>query len=484
LTVESTINKSGPYAGAGSTGPFLVEFRFLDQTHLRVIKTSTAGVNSDLVLTTDYSVAGVGNPTGSVTLTAPLALGENLTIVRNVPATQEANYVQNDAFPAESHEDALDKATMLIQQLQERVASALALPPTASGVNTELPVPQANFLIGWNSSADGLGNIDPSTLAAIVAYGNFSKLIGSGDGSTKDFIASSDLISENNAQVHISGIRQRPGTDYTILGTKLSFVTAPGVGTNNILVVWGSALPVGSVSDASVTTPKLVDGVLTADTAGRAKMADSYVTTAKIADDAVTFAKTQNISTARVLGRSSAGTGDIEQLSLSGNLNLSGGVLSANPVLGTAVNTTSGTFVDLTGIPSWVKRITLMLKGVSTNGVAAYFLQLGAGSIDTSGYSAASAVLVDATLPAVTNAPSGFYFASGNSSNVWSGSIVLTHMGSNIWFCVGGLANSSTTALVTISGNKTLSGVLDRIRLTTVGGTDTFDAGSINILYE
>lgn len=120
MTVSTTTSKSGPYAGAGMTGPFLVDFRFLENSHLRVIKTSDDGVDATISLGTDYIVSGAGDGSGVVTLLVGLLEGEKLTIVRDVPATQEADYVQNDAFPAESHEEALDKLTMLAQQLAEQ----------------------------------------------------------------------------------------------------------------------------------------------------------------------------------------------------------------------------------------------------------------------------------------------------------------------------------------------------------------------------
>lgn len=251
MTVESTINKSGPYAGAGSVGPYTVGFRFLDQTHLRVIKT-VDDVDANLSLATDYSVAGVGNPTGSVTLVAPLATGEKLTIIRNVPATQEADYVQNDAFPAESHEAALDKLTMLVQQMDETISRSLTLPPsTSSSVSTQLPPPEANFVIGWNEAEDALINVDPASFATIVAYGTTASDLFSGNGAQTAFTLTHDPASVNNMDVAVGGVTQRPGLDYTwSSGTTMTFTTAPPAGTNNILVRYQLALPIGS-SDSS-----------------------------------------------------------------------------------------------------------------------------------------------------------------------------------------------------------------------------------------
>ena len=138
MTVSSTISRSGPYAGAGTTGPFAVGFRFLEDAHLRVVKTSAQGVDADLSLGIDFFASGAGEVNGSVILVAPLGSRERLTILRSVPETQEADDVQNDAFPAESHERALDKLTMIAQQQAEQLGRALRL-----GVDRRSPVAPA-----------------------------------------------------------------------------------------------------------------------------------------------------------------------------------------------------------------------------------------------------------------------------------------------------------------------------------------------------
>ena len=166
---------------------------------------------------------------------------------------------------------------------------------------------------------------------------------------------------------------------------------------------------------------------------------------------------------------------------------ISGAVMStmASSVLtsATAQASTSGTSIDFTGIPSWVKRITVMFNGVSTNGTSNPLIQIGSGSVQTTGYSSVSANLQASS--ATVSATTGFVIYQNYAPAAVMGSIVLTLFGSNIWAASGvtgtvvGLVISYTTA-----GNVTLSGALDRVRITTVNGTDTFDAGSINILYE
>lgn len=154
--------------------------------------------------------------------------------------------------------------------------------------------------------------------------------------------------------------------------------------------------------------------------------------------------------------------------------------------LGTAQNTTSGTAIDFTGIPSWVKRITVMLNGVSTNGASPVRVQAGGGSVQTSGYAGYNLQYSNTGI-AGANIANGFdmSLASGEgSAAIRSGSVVLTNVSGNIWVATGSIGSTANVFGSTVNGNVTLSGTLDRIRLTTVNGTDLFDAGSVNILYE
>lgn len=162
-------------------------------------------------------------------------------------------------------------------------------------------------------------------------------------------------------------------------------------------------------------------------------------------------------------------------------------------IAGTAVASTSGTSIDFTGIPSWVKRITVMFNGVSTNGTSALQVQIGdSGGIETTSYVSNAGVMAGAYPGAVgvdVTATAGFLleYSQQAAGDILSGHLVLTNVSGNIW--VGSGLLGSTTAgvgrqIFLFTGAKTLSDVLDRVRITTVGGTATFDAGSLNILYE
>jgi hypothetical protein len=152
-------------------------------------------------------------------------------------------------------------------------------------------------------------------------------------------------------------------------------------------------------------------------------------------------------------------------------------------VLGTTVAATTGTSIDFTGIPSWVKRVTVMLSGVSTTGSSPMILQIGSGSVQTSGYSGFSQT--GTTSGTATTA--GFNTTANPASTATrTGHAVFTAMGSNVWVVSGIISDFFTSggSGTIFSGNVTLSGALDRVRLTTIGGSNTFDAGSVNIMYE
>jgi hypothetical protein len=143
------------------------------------------------------------------------------------------------------------------------------------------------------------------------------------------------------------------------------------------------------------------------------------------------------------------------------------------------------TAVDFTGIPSWVKRVTVMLNGVSLSGTATLQMQIGSGSVATSGYLSFATLSVPPNSVTGYSSATGFITGGANAANFLYGTItVFVATGSTYVANVAlGLTNSGVQYSIVGGGNVTLSGALDRVRITT-NGTDTFDAGSINIMYE
>ena len=184
-----------------------------------------------------------------------------------------------------------------------------------------------------------------------------------------------------------------------------------------------------------------------------------------------------------VLPTGNGSAGNILGTDGSGNLSWVNGRL----VLGTAQNSTSGTSIDFTGIPNWVKRVTVMFNGVSTNGTSLYQVRLGSsGGIESTGYDSASSS-GDNAASYVANSTTGFlplppFYAV--AANLAHGAFTITNITGNTWIAFGNFAIVGGSSAAACAGTKTLTGALTQVRITTVNGTDTFDAGSINIMYE
>lgn len=147
--------------------------------------------------------------------------------------------------------------------------------------------------------------------------------------------------------------------------------------------------------------------------------------------------------------------------------------------------TTSGVSLDFTSIPSGTKRITFLFSGLSTNaaGSAQIILQLGSGSVQVTGYGAALIQIIGLTAGA-SRYTDGFRFGGGTNASVVGGSCIFNLMGANTWVAQGFAGYTNSDSAQSFGGAVTLTGILDRVRLTTNNGTDVFDAGVVNILFE
>lgn len=153
-------------------------------------------------------------------------------------------------------------------------------------------------------------------------------------------------------------------------------------------------------------------------------------------------------------------------------------------VSGTSQASTSGTSITFTGIPSWAKRVTLLLNGVSLSGTAYLLVQVGSGSTTTTGYVGQYAYTGAST--GAGNPTNGWGIQRGAAADIGSCTMTICLLSGNTYISAhsGGIFNGSGSFMTCGGGTVTLGGVLDRVVITTSNGTDTFDAGSINILYE
>ena len=299
-----------------------------------------------------------------------------------------------------------------------------------------------------------------------------------------------------------------PGTtDFTLIGAANSTIgtsfiaTGVGSGSGTALQTYlvgstftcaniGTSLGNGTAFRVTNTTAQLV-------TSGAFIVTATYIIQSiGTTDFTLIGAASNTIGLSFVASGVGTGTGKayrVNSLGLSGSVvlpvaptivspTISGAVMStmASSVLtsGTA-QSVSGTSIDFTGIPSWVKRVTVMLSGVSTNGTSVKQVQLNG---EVSGYLGTAAAIDGA--PVASNYTTGAVIRSTTAANTINGLIVIQNLSGNIWVFSGMLGDGAGNQNYSLGFSKTTAATLTSIRLTTVNGTDTFDAGSINIMYE
>jgi|GEM_PF-2936144 len=264
MTISTTQRKI-EYAGNGATTVFAFPYRFLLASDLSAVLVLADESTVPLSQGTDYTVTGAGDDEGGdVTLTVAPALGQRLVLFREVELTQETDYISGDPFPAETHERALDKLTMIDQQLQEQIDRTLIMGISVpDGVDNQLPNPQASTLIGWDESGVALRNYNLEDMGVNVAYAQWRTRVFSGDGTNRDFVLEYDAGTASNIDLRINGVPQAPGLHFTydVDSKTITMVSAPSAGTDNVVARYGQALPqlVSDIADGAVTLEKLAD---------------------------------------------------------------------------------------------------------------------------------------------------------------------------------------------------------------------------------
>ena len=157
MTISSTTVKNS-YSGNSSTTVFAYTFKIFENSDIQVIIRSSTGTETTKTITTHYTVSGAGDANGgSVTFVTAPATGETVVLIRNVPQTQAIDYIANDPFPAETHEEGLDRATMTIQQMQEEINRSIKLSKTNTMTSTEFTVAaasRASKVLAFDSSGE------------------------------------------------------------------------------------------------------------------------------------------------------------------------------------------------------------------------------------------------------------------------------------------------------------------------------------------
>lgn len=258
-------------------------------------------------------------------------------------------------------------------------------------------------------------------------------------------------------------------TNQVITSTLMNNIIDQTLFTNQAIADGNATLALVSgrlkVATSGITSNEMAVNAVTAnaiatDAVTTTKILDANVTTTKIADD--------NVTTAKIL-----------------DANVIPAKLSQPLTLETSQNSTSGTSINFTSIPSWVKQIRVLFSSVSTTGTSNLLIQIGdSGGIETTGYTS-----IAGDFGAVTSATTtGFILERlTTATSVFNGSVILNLITGTTFVSSGVLAYSDSThgpLVASSSGTKALSATLDRLRITTVNGIDTFDAGVINIIYE
>lgn len=257
MTISSTTRIAGPFVGNGTASVFPFTFKVFAAADLDVVRlTTSTGVETTLVLNSHYSVTLNGdqnsNPGGSITLLAgALATGYTLVITSDIANLQPTDLTNQGGFYPEVITDALDRATIQIQQISDIGDRTLKIPITDGSLNMELPpaAERANSFLSFD--ANGLPSV--VTAGSSGAPATITRQVFSGTGSQTVFTLASDPGAlGNSAQVYIGGVYQQRST-YTIAGTTLTFSSAPVAGTDNIEFVNFLTSNIGSTSADLVT---------------------------------------------------------------------------------------------------------------------------------------------------------------------------------------------------------------------------------------
>lgn len=275
MTVPSAVSRSD-YVGNGAASNYAYGFRIFAKTDLLVTVRDTNNLETTLVVDVDYTVNNVGSANGSIDLIGSgthLTAGKlkdqyRLTIRFKTPLVQETDLRNQGSFFAETHEDVFDRLLKISQQQQDELDRSIKLPETvaAAGVDTNLPVPVASKVIGWNEAGDGLRNLDPSEVATLAAIGNYAvDHFDAGThftaGVTTTLALGADPGTKNNTQVTFDGVVQHKDT-YSLSGTgtvSIVFNDPIPVGVVDVEVFRAGAISPSVPSDLSVTNAKVAE---------------------------------------------------------------------------------------------------------------------------------------------------------------------------------------------------------------------------------
>jgi hypothetical protein len=335
----------------------------------------------------------------------------------------------------------------------------------------------------------------------------------SGNGSTTAFTVSYAPAGTTSIIVSISGVVQNPNT-YSVSGTTLTFTPAPPTGTSNIAVLYLGLPVVATLSpgntayfSSSVFTATASQTVFTPSGTYQVGFINVIRNGSQLAPADYTATNGTTVTLASPCTAGDTVVIEVFNLtSITGALPLTGGTVTGATtfnaavtgtsfstatgtlyplISSTAVASTSGTSIDFTGIPSTAKRITVMFQSVSTTGTSNYVVRIGNTTFTATGYvSTMTYTNISSNSSVGTTDTTGYLLTRDTSATVSFTGIMTICLLSNFVYVASFNAMSNAGPTYQGSGFLNLGSVLDRVRITTLGGTDTFDAGSINIMWE
>jgi hypothetical protein len=469
------------------------------------------GIKTDSITATGNAILGnavtanyfVGNVTGTITVTAPgtssanvvyasMAGSDHFRILVGASAS-DAGYVEiatadngNEPIYVRQYSGtfaAINKTATLLDSSGDTTFPGTVTATTFAGSGANLTsLPGAN-VTGTVANATYAATVGTVTTAAQPNITSVGTLTGLTVGPN-----SSITLSGTSGYLKANSIQGIDGTQaiYPYFG---SVAGAVGIRTNLIVGAGGSGnlnVSNGSATFGDVSTVRISGGssgyVLSTDGAGNLSWSASGGGGGG-SGQAITIQDEGTVLTSNVAsidftgsGVSATATGNVVTVNItSGN----------NPEYTVPVNTTSSNAVTITtSVPSWAKRITVLFNGLSTTGTSGIQVQVGSGSFDTTGYSSASSSGGSSVIS--VQYTTGFGVRVAAATNSVSGAMVMYNVSGNTWVTTHtmGSTSAASPAFFMGGGTKTLTGALDRIRVTTITGSETFDAGSVNVLYE
>jgi hypothetical protein len=259
MSISSEVRRAGPYSGNGSTTAFAFAFKVFTTAQVVVTRT-VSGVETTLTLTTDYTVTLNANqntnPGGSVTMLTAPATGQSLTITSNVANLQPTAIANLGGFYPEVINDSLDRATIQIQQLDERLDRALVI-PVSSTASTQLPTPQSGALLGWNGGATEIVNYNATTIVGSTSYRYIHRVVATAS-QTAFTLPIPYVVNASAIEAFVNGIRVEQGAGLDWVETNTTTVTfnsglASGDLVTFVVNVLASVVPIAAFPAASVS---------------------------------------------------------------------------------------------------------------------------------------------------------------------------------------------------------------------------------------